>query len=121
MVSQTGALNFGQQIEQDMVQVWANVEAFGEKAITGLESLADNEVTAVKNAAIALLGNFVPAQIALVEGWVKEVATELGSGVGIEEALTGVLNKDSAAETSFLAGEKTIALQALVAAFLSAL
>lgn len=113
---------FGQQIENDLKTAWADAEAFGEAALKEGGAIATNEEAALQNAATGLLSNFVPAQVALVEGWVKEVVSDLGAGVGIDAAVTGVLNKDAAAgEKSFLAGEKTTAIAALTGSFLSAL
>lgn len=115
-------LQFGATIENDLKEVWTDIETFGEQALAEGEDLAENEVSAISTAATGLLGTFLPAQIANIKTWVDEFVKEIGDGeVTGEAAVTAILNKDSASEGSFLNSVGSAALSALVSAFLAAL
>lgn len=121
-MSSTGTQSFGQIIEADARAVWQDIEQFGEAALEKGEALAENEVSAIVTASKGLLGNFVPQQIAAIKSWVEEFAGEVGTGqITTETATTAILNKDAAAEGSFLNSVASTGLSALVAAFIAAL
>jgi len=122
MTIQTTAPGLGQRIEQALIAGWNGLVAEADRAASAARQFGAAEVEAVETAIGAVWSRYLPAQVALVEGWVVEAAGELASGVSLETVVTAVLNKDAVAgEKAFLQGVASAALNAVVASILATL
>jgi hypothetical protein len=122
MTIQTTAPGLGQRIEQVLLAGWNGLSAEADRAASAARQFGAVEVEAVETAIGAVWSRYLPAQVALIEGWVVEAASELASGASLEAVVTAVLNKDAlAGEKAFLQGVASAVLNAVVASILATL
>jgi len=122
MTTQTTAPGLGQRIEQALLAGWNSLKAEGDTLLTDAEQFGATDVRAVETAIGAVWSRYLPAQVALIAGWVTEAVKELAAGASFETIVTDVLNRDArAGEQAFLQGLATAALNAVVASILATL
>jgi len=113
--------DFFQQVGDELMKAWADVEWFGKEVVTELETVAEKELAAVKAAIVSVGGEFVPKQLALIHGWVSDFKAKVGNNANPFAAAEYCVGQDAVQEVQFINGELSVGLQAVAAAFLNSI
>ena len=114
--------SFGQRIETALVTAWNDIQTEGEVLLEKAEAFGERELGVVENAIVQTWNIYEPKVVALIETYVENALSELGSGASIEQVAESVIAQDAEKGTgALLEGAVSSGLKAIVAGLMASL
>jgi hypothetical protein len=113
---------FGQRIEAALVAAWSDAKADGAALLASAEAFGERELGVVEAAIVQTWNIYEPKAVALLQTYVENALSELGSGASIEQVAESVVAQDAEqGAASFLEGAVSAGLKAIVSALIASL
>lgn len=116
------ASTFGQRIEAALVTAWSDAKQDGAALVASAEAFGARELGVVENAIVQTWNIYEPKAVALLQTYVENALSELGSGASLEQVVESVVAQDAEqGAASFLEGAVSAGLKAIIAALAASL